>query len=198
MPVQSVREFMDRIWNEPPKKNTAKLLYRGQAEAWICCRVYSRDTKLKASEIQSLEDRLLVAFSDQSPYLLPSTPNSELEWMSLAQQHGLPTRLMDWSGNPLVALFFAVEQRTPPQPSVWIYYASKKQIHEGQSEPPRQFPRDVEITTIIQPRRHSPRVVAQAGWHTLHRSHKNESGKLRVLALNKMDYHNKSNGSSVD
>ncbi len=45
------------------------------------------------------------------------------DWQLLANAHsaGMPTRIIEWSANPLVALFMAVESMGPDDGRVWVF-----------------------------------------------------------------------------
>lgn len=55
------------------------------------------------------EQEILDSFKKRAYNSLQKHPNSDWEWLALAQHHGLPTRLLDWSSSPLVAAYFATK-----------------------------------------------------------------------------------------
>ena len=52
---------------------------------------------------------LLDSFRRYAFSMVQPRPATHAEWLNIAQHYGLPTLLLDWSENPLVALYFACD-----------------------------------------------------------------------------------------
>lgn len=77
--------------------------YRGHAdEAWGLVPSYYRLNEAPP------ESTLIKRFKQSAAMLISVTPKDSFDWLFLMQHYGVPTRLLDWSENPLVALYFAV------------------------------------------------------------------------------------------
>lgn len=69
---------------------------------------------------------MLKRFMQDGQSFVITAPKDKWDWLFLAQHHGVPTRLLDWSENALVGLYFATEPHTtlvgtpPLDGSVWI------------------------------------------------------------------------------
>lgn len=89
----------------------SNMLFRGVANSdYKLIPSIARGTQEGVSgDVESIERNMLSEFKRLTLPILKSCPSSDFEWLFLAQHYGLPTRLLDWTTNPMVALFFAVE-----------------------------------------------------------------------------------------
>lgn len=123
------------------------------------------------SALAQAERSLFLEFRRLSHLFDDGRPKDDWAWLALAQHHGLPTRLLDWTSNPLVACYFAIEPSPESRDSSGEIIALSKigvpQIDATHSETDPFAIGD--HVAMLSPSIAAPRLSAQRGYFTIHR-----------------------------
>ena len=144
----------DKKLEGPPwYKYKANFWFRGQSEwQWVLNPQVERNFFLKAAESAGTiptdyEQSIFRQFNIQGAHLVPPGLDTTGKYF-LAQHHGLPTRLLDWSTNPLAALFFSASG-SPESDGVFYLFYARTMVY-GHEEDDVLYQGDVKVINIIE------------------------------------------------
>ncbi|UCE74359.1 MAG: FRG domain-containing protein [Methanomassiliicoccales archaeon] len=161
-----VRNFIDfhKVIGKIEKKSEGTVIYRGvlKEEYELIPRV-GRYKKIDIfyDDIYDYERELFRSFKRKAIPFLNIMPENNWHWLALAQHHGLPTRLLDWTQNPFVAAYFAIEKYPRRKSAIYVLSSPYYMLAE------KVDPFDMDSPGIFWPPHISNRIVVQQSLFTI-------------------------------
>ena len=157
----------------------AKLIDECAGDAWIFRGEPTHDNKLrpkagragaqknadrKTPYDQGDEIAALDLFKRQARPYLTHNPTTDVEWLAVAQHHGMSTRLLDWTESLLVAGYFACNRAGTLGDAV--IYGLRDVPYSNETE--QRSPFNVDRVSVYGPPHIAARIPAQRSVFTIH------------------------------
>ena len=152
---------------------------------------------LKKRKLKYIENDILRLFIERAIPFLSYIPENKWEWLVTAQHYRLPTRLLDWSRNPLVAAYFAVDKKFSGNSAIYVYKAARVITTDRKKYPNPIINSGIKDVIKLIPKHINPRITAQSGLFTYHpnpdKPFINTNKKLleKIIIINKNDFRRK-------
>ncbi len=159
--IKSLIQYLAKI----PNNKRDIYLFRGQRERKdILPKIARPDRKI---DTKTKEKEMISELRRQGAMLLNHYGKlDDWELLVVAQHFGMMTHLLDWTSNPLAALWFACENLDKTSPSfVYLLMPDKTDFLDKVKYP---TPFSANRTLVLKPNLNNPRIMAQHGWFTAH------------------------------
>jgi hypothetical protein len=131
--IHSWTEFNEQIfegsWRENIQRYRFNAVFRGLTNAEHPLLTSLNRLNHPPELTASIEKMLLVSFKRYA-HRDAVEGTSDWNWLALAQHHGLPSRLLDWTYSPYVALHFAVGEVPNPNTDGAVWRVDDKSAHQ--------------------------------------------------------------------
>lgn len=180
--IDNFQMYLDFITNVRKGFDNKFCLYRGQP----CDKpLIPKIGRLSFENVGELEKSIFNDFQKRYVAYTSKSYTHPFDLLSLGQHFGLPTRLLDWTENSLMALWFATDKKIRNETGVvWVFYPDESDIVNVKDIDPFS----ILSTKAFCPNHISERITAQSGWFTCHRL--NSNNKFLQLE-NQKKYKNK-------
>ncbi|MFW5983110.1 MAG: FRG domain-containing protein [bacterium] len=187
--IKNFGDYLDKV-EVVAAEDKIMALYRGQSEEKTLLPSIARDKPSR--DTTSIEVEMLNELKRRAQTLLVRELKDKWDWLVFAQHYGMKTRLLDWTSNPLAALWFACsnEYKIHQDSFVYIFLANKTMLLDKSKD---TSPFHQGKTKILRPPQNNDRIIAQSGWFTAHKFskslnsfvglEKNKSYKERIIKL---------------